>query len=302
MQSRVTMLLPPWDVLERQGEAAMLSAMRRRGDGLAPGLPGLRAQQQRVFDVVPKPVPWAAITREFDCHDAGGSQWLRADPVQLRVEAGGLRLMSFGDALALTEFESGELAAAIRPLFHAVGMLFSAPHPARWYVQLARGRPMPDFVDPESALGALEMHMPTGRTRAAEWMRVLNEVQMALHDHPVNRARAKRGEVPVNSIWLWGAGETPHKVVGAADALVGGDDELGALANAAGLSRHAELGEALQGSRAGVLLDARHSSRRRIMEAALAAHGAGDISELVLDSEDGTRVSHRRWHRFRFWR
>jgi hypothetical protein len=35
-----------------------------------------------------------------------------------------------------------------------------------------------------------------------EWRRLLNEIQMVWHEHPVNIARAERGEVPINSLWL----------------------------------------------------------------------------------------------------
>jgi hypothetical protein len=48
-----------------------------------------------------------------------------------------------------------------------------------------------------------------GRTplAAARLMRRLqNEAQMVLHDHPVNLARAARGELTVNSLWLDHAG------------------------------------------------------------------------------------------------
>jgi hypothetical protein len=38
------------------------------------------------------------------------------------------------------------------------------------------------------------------------WRRVLNVVQMAWHDDPVNVARAARGKRPVNGLWLYGGG------------------------------------------------------------------------------------------------
>lgn len=38
---------------------------------------------------------------------------------------------------------------------------------------------------------------------------LLNELQMLLFTHPVNRARETRGELPVNSVWLWGGGTRP---------------------------------------------------------------------------------------------
>ena len=40
-----------------------------------------------------------------------------------------------------------------------------------------------------------------------EWRRLLNEIQMVWHDHPVNLARAERGEMPINSLWLFGGAQ-----------------------------------------------------------------------------------------------
>jgi hypothetical protein len=47
-----------------------------------------------------------------------------------------------------------------------------------------------------------------------EWRRLLNEIQMVWHTHPVNLARAERGEVPINSLWLFGGakGWSPNQV------------------------------------------------------------------------------------------
>ena len=40
-----------------------------------------------------------------------------------------------------------------------------------------------------------------------EWRRLLNEIQMVWHEHPVNLAREERGEVPINSLWLYGGAQ-----------------------------------------------------------------------------------------------
>ena len=40
-----------------------------------------------------------------------------------------------------------------------------------------------------------------------EWRRLLNEIQMVWHEHPVNLARAERGEMPINSLWLFGGAQ-----------------------------------------------------------------------------------------------
>ncbi|MDH4286535.1 MAG: hypothetical protein OEV26_03840, partial [Gallionella sp.] len=41
---------------------------------------------------------------------------------------------------------------------------------------------------------------------ASRWHRLFNETQMLLFAHPANDAREARGELPVNSLWFWGAG------------------------------------------------------------------------------------------------
>ena len=47
-----------------------------------------------------------------------------------------------------------------------------------------------------------------------EWRRLLSEIQMVWHEHPVNIARAERGAVPINSLWLFGGapGWSPKQV------------------------------------------------------------------------------------------
>jgi hypothetical protein len=52
-------------------------------------------------------------------------------------------------------------------------------------------------------------NLPAGPD-AAHWHSTLNEVQMLLHEHPVNEAR----EVPLNSLWFWGAGRLPAEAAG----------------------------------------------------------------------------------------
>lgn len=46
------------------------------------------------------------------------------------------------------------------------------------------------------------------------WRRLLNEIQMLWHTHPVNEQRAQRGLPPINSLWLYGgaAGWRPTAV------------------------------------------------------------------------------------------
>jgi len=43
------------------------------------------------------------------------------------------------------------------------------------------------------------------------WYKLLNEMQMFLHQHQVNRDREQRGLLPANSLWFWGGGMRPDK-------------------------------------------------------------------------------------------
>jgi 2,3-bisphosphoglycerate-independent phosphoglycerate mutase len=39
---------------------------------------------------------------------------------------------------------------------------------------------------------------------------IMNHAQMVLHSHPVNVRRRENGDLPANSVWLWGHGKTPR--------------------------------------------------------------------------------------------
>jgi hypothetical protein len=41
---------------------------------------------------------------------------------------------------------------------------------------------------------------------AKHWRKLQNEIQMVWHNHPVNEARLLRGELSINSVWLYGIG------------------------------------------------------------------------------------------------
>jgi len=61
-----------------------------------------------------------------------------------------------------------------------------------------------------------------------------------LHAHPVNEAREARGELPINSIWFWGAGRAPTVATKRWHSVTGDDPIALGLARAAGM-RHRTL-------------------------------------------------------------
>ena len=95
----------------------------------------------------------------------------------------------------------------------------------------------------------------------------VNEIQMLLHEHPINAAREARGALAVNSLWLWGAGQLVQPRMQASASVWTEDPLLRGLARASGLPvyappasaedwlAHAETGEHW------ILLDAAATSR-----------------------------------------
>ena len=54
----------------------------------------------------------------------------------------------------------------------------------------------------------IQPYLPQGGD-SVYWRKLLNEIQMLLHTHPVNLQREAAGKLPVNSLWFWGGGQLP---------------------------------------------------------------------------------------------
>ncbi|HXF67574.1 MAG TPA: hypothetical protein VNK67_12875 [Burkholderiales bacterium] len=194
-----------YEGLELPALELILARARRR---LFPPL-GLEAWLCRAFEVErQQDWPVAPLMLAFDGGEPGEDYWLCADPVHL--EARRDRLVLFGpEVVRPTREESDALVAALNRHFAADAIAFAAPHPERWYL---RAEPAPRLVTRElsAAAGAeVEMDLPAGED-GPRWRRLLNEIQMLLHDHPVNQAREARGAPTANGLWLWGGGRLPR--------------------------------------------------------------------------------------------
>ncbi|MFW5969307.1 MAG: hypothetical protein ACOCP9_01575 [Halofilum sp. (in: g-proteobacteria)] len=144
--------------------------------------------------------------------DPGERWWVRADPVHLRVDTTHARL--FGPyALELQADESAALIERLNDFYAGDGLVFEAPVPDRWYIGCPRASDLRAVSLDRVAGRNVEAFMPEG-SDARVWRAWLNEVQMLLHDAPVNTERERRGALPVNSVWLWGGGQCPSVAAG----------------------------------------------------------------------------------------
>ncbi|MFA6178609.1 MAG: hypothetical protein WC696_03235, partial [Candidatus Methylopumilus sp.] len=151
--------------------------------------------------------PLAPISRLGEgASDAGSGYWLKVDPVHLVLQRD---YFSLGPRLSLSLEESQALLALLNQHFAADGLTFlAASSPDYWYLQL-QDDPQISTAELGVAIGRdTTSYMPQGQG-AAKWNRLLNEMQMLLHEHPINQARELRGELAANSAWLSGGGVLP---------------------------------------------------------------------------------------------
>ena len=178
------------------------------------------------------PPPWAALSCWGDTGVPPAGPVLRADP--LHLQAGTQHHVHFDQArLDVDAEESAELLASLNTLLQPDGMALEAPTPGRWYLHLPAAvdltnQPLSDGLALGTALWA-----PRGRD-ATRFKGLLTELQMLLHDHPLNAARERLGQLPVNSLWLWGEGPLPTDCRAPFDLIVGGDAMGRGLAFASG--------------------------------------------------------------------
>jgi hypothetical protein len=145
--------------------------------------------------------PFAALGEGLE---PGEQYWLHADPVHFQLLRDHI-ILADCVPFDLTMEEAEPLIAALNQHFIADGLQFFAPHANRWYLRLntvpdMRTHPLAEVIGQN-----VDRLLPQGAD-AMRWNSWLNEVQMLLHEHPVNQDREQRGNFPVNSVWPWGGG------------------------------------------------------------------------------------------------
>lgn len=148
-------------------------------------------------------LPTAALRAQaigLPTHD----RWLCLDPIHLRVERTQLIVQDPLD-LALTAAEAEALYRDIQPLMAELGTLhIAAPH--AWLLQLHAPSDIRTTALPD-AIGLVGDTLMPQAENVRVWRRLLTEVQMTLHNHPINAQRSARGQATINSVWPWGEGQ-----------------------------------------------------------------------------------------------
>ena len=201
-------MLPPGmhGKVVRQGHRKWLS----KGNVRLSEVPG--AMLAGVLQAIGHPVPQeglAALRFWGQTGERPGAWMAAADPVHLEARLDHLSLFALrGDAISRSDL--GDLFAYLqrtlgddeRYTFVCRGRLGYL----RGHAPIATAAVSPEMIDGRPP----DEYMPAGASAAAH-DKLLSELQMALHDHEVNRQRAAVGERSVNSMWFWGGGTAPEK-------------------------------------------------------------------------------------------
>jgi hypothetical protein len=287
----------------RDPMASDLRRANRSSDGRPGYLNGLGDYFQGADGVaIGSGLPAAAITRNYLAQDADGHSWLSADPAWVQPEMNGVRLLACGH-MQLTPGEAEAFAEALRPALVDAGMDLFLSTPDHWHLRLPPGSSLPDFAAPEQALGEdLSQHLPPG-VEGRPWRILLNDIQVLLHQHPLNTARRNRGVAPVNCLWLWGGGVLPPPLRSPLDGAISDDLLLAALATQAGIKTLPRTPATIAAATRGWLIDLQDLPLGEIEQ-----HWWPMLQVLLrqqpvhLHFASGERWQSQPWHRWRVWR
>jgi len=147
-----------------------------------------------------------------------------ADPICLKADRDSATLISPGQ-LQLADDESAQLIAALNDFVAEDGLTFFSRGACEWYMSGRSAEALESYPPSFLANRNASSFLPDG-DEAAPWRRLMTEIQMLLHSHPVNQLREQRGLLPVNSVWFWGGAPLPVIPDEPADVIVYADDRL----------------------------------------------------------------------------
>lgn len=111
--------------------------------------------------------------------------------------------LAIPDSLGLDHAHADALFDAVKPLWSESGISALPIGSGRWRVWLAPDARLHSISPAAVSTLSVSDWWPQDDSMKA-WRKLLNEVQMVWHTHPVNEHRAAMGLEPINSLWLYG--------------------------------------------------------------------------------------------------
>ncbi len=187
--------------------------------------------------------PVAPITLQADGSGnvkTGDDYWVRADPVHLRIDRDQI-VLADSRVFRISAEEAAQLTIFLNRHFaeNAQEIVFLPLQPDRWYLRVTKIPTAKTCLLGEVANKGINEQLPFGANNRV-WRGLFNEIQMLLHEHPLNQSREARGELAVNGTWFWGGGTMPKSAVCPYTHVWSNDVLAGSLALACG-TEHGQL-------------------------------------------------------------
>jgi hypothetical protein len=149
--------------------------------------------------------PPALVAARCCSAEVAGAAWL-ATPVHCIAGLSSLHLEHRG-LLKLPMASLTALAADFREVFGGSGFVLE-PLPSGGFLLRGPAMAEPAAIEPARCVGA---SIAAALPRAPALRRLGAEIEIWLHEHPVNLARRARAALPVTGLWLWGGGNARSK-------------------------------------------------------------------------------------------
>ncbi len=286
-----------------------------------------RADLSAACDATPAVIAGAALTGADALPAGTGSAWL-ATPLHLIAGLSSVYL-DYRGLLKLDGPSLDGLCQAFTADFAERGFALRRLHGGGLLATGPRFEALPVTRDPARLLGGGIAGSTAQGPGAAGLLSLGAELEMWLHAHPLNAARARRHEAPLTTLWLWGGGEPAPRTMtplaaghqGATFMTVYGEDSVaaglctlsGARLRPPAMSAHDLLNSGAE--RTAAIIELFHSDKpqpaslldllqhldERVLAPVVTALKDGAIRQLTLVANDRCSVLTTR-NGLRFWR
>lgn len=152
-------------------------------------------------------LPAAALAHSLRYETSPDYWYMHCDPVVIQPNRDHL-LMLGNSMLEFSEQEALQIISDINGTYDDQPWRLKLLTANQWIMEMPRAPAIKTHALSRVTGEKIYEFLPTGG-EAKTWHALMNELQMLLHSHPVNQARAASGLPAANSIWFWGEGRLP---------------------------------------------------------------------------------------------
>ncbi|HWK52098.1 MAG TPA: hypothetical protein VNR40_19525 [Steroidobacter sp.] len=149
--------------------------------------------------------PSAAVIRTGLAGERAGGFWLRAQPIHFAAGLDRLTTVPLHGHARMSLAERKSLTPTLVDHLQSTGFELHDGAEGEWLLRSEAALQVQTVSPDFAAANPMEDILPRGRD-AGGLRRLMTELQMLLHEHPVNTQRQRRGLPALNAIWLHGEG------------------------------------------------------------------------------------------------